>query len=57
MLCLAYDGALRREEVVTLELGDFDVASRQIHIRPEAAKGGRSRVVGYAELSSRLLSQ
>ena len=57
MLCLAYDGALRREEVVTLEIGDFDVAYRQIHIRPEPAKGRRSRVVGYSEVSSRLLSQ
>ncbi len=57
MLCLAYDGALRREEVVTLEIGDFDVAYRQIHIRPEAAKGRRSRIVGYSEIASRLLSQ
>jgi len=57
MFCLAYDGALRREEVVTLELGDFDVAYRQIHIRPEVTKGGRSRVVGYSAVSSRLLSQ
>ena len=33
MLLLAYDGALRREELVTLELRDFDFAYRQIRVR------------------------
>lgn len=48
MLLLAYDGALRREEVVTLELADFDVAYRQIRVRAEHAKNGAERVVGYS---------
>jgi len=45
LLLLAYDGALRREELITLEMGDFDVAYRQIRIRAEHAKNGRERVV------------
>ena len=47
MLLLAYDGALRREELVTFELRDFDFAYRQIRVRSEHAKNGRERVVGY----------
>jgi integrase/recombinase XerD len=35
MLLLAYDGALRREELVRLEIADFDFAYRQIHMRVE----------------------
>jgi integrase/recombinase XerD len=55
LLLLAYDGALRREELVTLEFGDFDFAYRQIRIRAEHAKNGRERVVGYGTVTSRLL--
>ncbi|HET8851541.1 MAG TPA: site-specific integrase [Ktedonobacteraceae bacterium] len=55
MLLLAYDGALRREELVTLEIGDFDVAYRQIRIRADHAKNGRERIVGYSKVGSRLL--
>lgn len=55
LLLLAYDGALRREELVTLEISDFDFAYRQIRIRAEHAKNGRERVVGYGQVTSRLL--
>src|SRR5260370_18193703 len=55
MLLLAYDGALRREELVTLETQDFDFAYRQIRIRAEHAKNGRERVVGYGKVSTRFL--
>jgi integrase/recombinase XerD len=55
MLLLAYDGALRREELVTLETRDFDFAYRQIRVRAEHAKSGRERVVGYGQVASRLL--
>ncbi len=55
MLLLAYDGALRREELVTLEIRDFDFAYRQIRIRADHAKNGRERVVGYSSVTSRLL--
>jgi integrase/recombinase XerD len=55
MLCLSYDGALRREELVTLSISDLDVAYRQARIRAEHAKNGRERVVGYGTVTSRLL--
>src|SRR5712691_2399070 len=55
MLLLAYDGALRREELVTLELRDVDFAYRQIRVRAEHAKNGRERVVGYGKVTSRFL--
>jgi integrase/recombinase XerD len=55
LLLLAYDGALRREELVTLEIGDFDFSSRPIRIRADHAKNGRERVVGYGQVTSRLL--
>ncbi len=55
MFVLAYDGALRRNELVTLRLDDFDFAARQITIRPEHAKGGRQRTVVYSPTSSDLL--
>jgi len=49
MFLLAYDGALRREELVTLEIGDFDFAYRQVRVRAEHAKNGAERIVGYGE--------
>jgi integrase/recombinase XerD len=49
MFLLAYDGALRREELVTLEIGDFDFAYRQIRVRAEHAKRAAERIVGYGE--------
>ena len=55
LLLLAYDGALRREELITLGIGDFDFAYHQIRIRAEHAKNGRERVVGYGKVTSRLL--
>ncbi len=55
LLLLAYDGALRREELVTLEISDFDFAYHQIRIRAEHAKNGRERVVGYGKVTSPLL--
>lgn len=55
LLLLAYDGALRREELITLEIADFDFAYRQIRIRAAHAKNGRERVVGYGKVTSRFL--
>ncbi len=55
MLLLAYDGALRRAELVTLELADFDFAYRQIRVRAEHAKNGSERVVGYSSVTSHFL--
>lgn len=55
MFLLAYDGALRRQELVRLETRDFDFAYRQIRIRAECAKNGSERVVNYGTITSRLL--
>jgi len=49
MFLLAYDGALRREELVTLKIDDFDFAYRQIRVRAEHAKNGAERIVGYGK--------
>jgi integrase/recombinase XerD len=57
LLLLAYDGALRRQELITLEISDFDFAYRQVRIRAEHAKNARERVVGYGKMTSRLLER
>ena len=55
MLLLAYDGALRREELVRLEMSDFDFAYRQIRVRAEHAKNRSERIVGYEKTTGRFL--
>lgn len=45
MILLAYDGALRREELMSLRVDDIDQARGIITIRPETTKGGRMRYV------------
>ncbi len=57
MLLLAYDGALRRQELVTLRLGDCDFSYRQITVASEHAKNRQTRVVGYGEVAGRFLAQ
>lgn len=47
MFAIAYYGALRREELVSLRVTDFDMARRLISIRPETSKSSRSRMVCY----------
>jgi integrase/recombinase XerD len=49
MLALAYDAALRREELCALQTGDFDPAYRLVRIRAETTKSQRERVVPYTE--------
>lgn len=55
MLLVAYDGALRREELVRLEIGDVDFAYRQIRVRAEHAKNRSERIVGYGTATSQFL--
>lgn len=52
MFCLAYDAALRREELVLLEVDDFDPAYSLIRLRAETTKSLRSREVAYGSASS-----
>lgn len=56
MLDLAYDGALRREELCTLESSDLDPAHREVRIRAEVTKGRTERRVRYTEETGKLLA-
>ncbi|KAF6677140.1 site-specific integrase [Pantoea sp. EKM20T] len=48
MLALTYYGALRRSEITSLSINDFDFAHRLIRIRAETTKSRRERVVSYS---------
>jgi integrase len=48
MTLLAYEGALRRETLVGLEVGDIDLPNRLIKVRPEIVKGGQGNVVVFS---------
>jgi integrase/recombinase XerD len=52
MLGLAYDGALRREELVQLDIGDFEPAHALIHLRAETTKSKRAREVSFGQATS-----
>jgi integrase len=56
MLALAYDAALRREELCSLRTDDFDPAHRTLRVRAETTKGRRERVVPYSAATGVLLS-
>jgi integrase/recombinase XerD len=55
MLAMAYDSALRREELCALATGDIDPAHRLLHIRAETTKTRQARVVPYSLVTSDLL--
>jgi site-specific recombinase XerD len=55
MLALAYDAALRREELCSVETGDIDPSQRTVSIRAENTKSRRGRVVPYSEETAALL--
>jgi len=54
MLAIAYDGALRREELCSLAFDDIDPAYRLIRLRAENTKSRCERVVHYSEETSKL---
>ena len=56
MLALAYDAALRREELCLLGTDDLDPAHRTITIRAETTKSKRGRVVPYSTVAGELLA-
>lgn len=56
MLALAYDAALRREELCSLCTDDLDPALRTLRIRAETTKTRRERVVPYSAATGVLLS-
>lgn len=55
MLALAYDAALRREELCQLRSEDIDPAHRLLRIRAETTKGRRERILPYSPISGELL--
>lgn len=56
MLALAYDAALRREELSLLASDDVDPAYRTLRIRAETTKSRRERVVPYSAVAGELLA-
>ncbi|KPL87560.1 tyrosine-type recombinase/integrase [Herpetosiphon geysericola] len=54
MFALAYEAALRREELCSLETGDIDPAHRLLRIRAETTKNRRERIVPYSEATGML---
>jgi integrase/recombinase XerD len=56
MLALAYDAALRREELCLLGTDDLDPAHRTITVRAGTTKSKRGRVVPYSAVSGQLLA-
>ena len=56
MLALAYDAALRREELCSLRTDDLDPAHRMLRIRAETTKNRLERVVPYSAPTGVLLS-
>jgi integrase/recombinase XerD len=56
MLALAYDAALRREELCSLRTEDLDPVHRTLRIRAETTKNRRERVVPYSAATGVLLS-
>ncbi|HYB37618.1 MAG: site-specific integrase [Mycobacterium sp.] len=56
MLALAYDAALRREELCSLRTDDLDPARRMLRIRAETTKNRLERVVPYSATTGVLLA-
>lgn len=56
MLAIAYDAALRREELCSLRTDDLDPAHRMLRVRAETTKNRLERVVPYSASTGALLS-
>jgi integrase/recombinase XerD len=55
MILVAYDGALRREELVRLRVDDYDRARALLKVRAETSKSGRDRWVPLSPVGQRAL--
>src|SRR5438094_7896533 len=55
MIVVAYDGALRREELVSLRLDDYDRHRALLRVRAETSKSGRDRWVPLSPIGQRAL--
>jgi integrase len=56
MFALAYDAALRREELCSLRTDDLDPAHRMLRVRAETTKNRLERIVPYSAATGVLLS-
>ncbi len=56
MLALAYDAALRREELCSLRTDDLDPGRRMLRVRAETTKTRRERAVPYSASTGALLT-
>ncbi|MDP4504024.1 tyrosine-type recombinase/integrase [Nonomuraea turcica] len=56
MLALAYDAALRREELCSLRTDDLDPAHRTLRVRAETTKNRLERVVPYSAATGALMT-
>jgi integrase/recombinase XerD len=56
MFALAYDAALRREELCSLRTDDIDPGRRTLRVRAETTKNRRERTVPYSAPTGVLLS-
>jgi integrase/recombinase XerD len=56
MLALAYDAALRREELCSLRTDDLDPGRRTVRVRAETTKNRSERVVPYSASTGVLLA-
>jgi site-specific recombinase XerD len=56
MFLVAYDGALRREELVSLRVADYDRHRALLKIRAETSKSGIDRWVPLSPFSQRVLN-
>ncbi len=54
MFAFAYDAALRREELCSLQTGDIDPAYRRIRVRAETTKNRQERVLPYSQVTEAL---
>jgi integrase/recombinase XerD len=55
MTFMAYDGALRRSELLSLKLSDIDFPHQAVRIRPETVKYRSGRIIFYGDATSDLL--
>ena len=55
MILVAYDGALRREELVSLRASDYDRHRALLQVRAETSKSGRDRFVPLSPIGQRAL--
>ncbi len=55
MIGFAYDSALRREELCSVEIDDIDPAHRLLRVRAETSKSNWDRVTPYSEVTGQML--